>query len=134
MYFKAGPKKKKSYLDGVLYIDKRIFSLFVITFHALYSRTLPENLFESRWKRTIRVTLSSVALLIWGSGQLRSQLLFPSRIIPRGECFSRLRRPLKRKSHSSSRILSIRSSLYIRSRVSLHPLDRRPMYYFRCCR
>ena len=133
MYFKAGPKKKKSYLDGVLFIDKRMFSLFVITLRTLYSRTLPENLFESRWKHTIRVTLSSVVLLIWGSGQLRSQLLFPSRIIPQGECFSRLQRHLKRKSLFSSCILSIRSLLYIRNRVSLHPLDRRPMYYLCFC-
>lgn len=30
MYCKAGPKKKKSYLDGILYIEKKSFSLFVV--------------------------------------------------------------------------------------------------------
>ena len=29
MYYKAGPKKKKTYLDGILFIDKKMFSLFV---------------------------------------------------------------------------------------------------------
>ena len=29
MYCKAGPKKKKSYLDGILYVEKKSFSLFV---------------------------------------------------------------------------------------------------------
>ena len=30
MYCKAGPKKKKSYLDGILYIKKKSFNLFVV--------------------------------------------------------------------------------------------------------
>ena len=29
MYFKAGPKKKKTYLDGILFVDKKMYSLFV---------------------------------------------------------------------------------------------------------
>lgn len=29
MYYKSGPKKKKTYLDGILFIDKKMFSLFV---------------------------------------------------------------------------------------------------------
>ena len=29
MYYKSGPKKKKTYLDGILYIEKKSFSLFV---------------------------------------------------------------------------------------------------------
>lgn len=28
MYYKSGPKKKKTYLDGILFIDKKMFSLF----------------------------------------------------------------------------------------------------------
>ena len=37
MYYKAGPKKKKTYLDGILFIDKKSYSLFVVFnlfFHA----------------------------------------------------------------------------------------------------
>lgn len=30
MYYKAGPKKKKTYLDGILFIDKKSYSLFVV--------------------------------------------------------------------------------------------------------
>ena len=29
MYYKSGPKKKKTYLDGILFIEKKSFSLFV---------------------------------------------------------------------------------------------------------
>lgn len=32
MYYKSGPKKKKTYLDGILFVDKKTFSLFVISF------------------------------------------------------------------------------------------------------
>lgn len=31
MYYKAGPKKKKNYIDGVLYIEKKSFHLFVVS-------------------------------------------------------------------------------------------------------
>lgn len=30
MYYKAGPKKKKTYLDGILFIDKKSYHLFVV--------------------------------------------------------------------------------------------------------
>ena len=30
LYYKAGPKKKKTYLDGILFIDKKSYSLFVV--------------------------------------------------------------------------------------------------------
>ncbi len=36
MYCKAGPKKKKSYLDGILYIEKKSFSLFVVLLACSY--------------------------------------------------------------------------------------------------
>lgn len=36
MYCKAGPKKKKSYLDGILYIEKKSFNLFVIAYASPY--------------------------------------------------------------------------------------------------
>ena len=32
MYYKSGPKKKKTYLDGILFVDKKAFSLFVLSF------------------------------------------------------------------------------------------------------
>lgn len=30
LYYKAGPKKKKTYLDGILFIDKKSYNLFVV--------------------------------------------------------------------------------------------------------
>ena len=30
MYYKVGPKKKKTYLDGILFIDKKSYHLFVV--------------------------------------------------------------------------------------------------------
>lgn len=30
MYFKAGPKKKKTYLDGILYIERKMYQLYVV--------------------------------------------------------------------------------------------------------
>ena len=29
MYFKAGPNKKKTYLDGILYIERKMYQLYV---------------------------------------------------------------------------------------------------------